>query len=152
MLHLQKEQLGENARFTVSSSEYNPSVWTGSKVVPLAQAIGLDHFGFTTLSGLAIIAHNTAGLLAACEWVTSFEGSGVIAKGSFSTFIDSATLPDHTIPERSADNSWEGKTVRLKGTESFHWLVVKHADNSLKLQSTGEKKQTLWRTLDDVQL
>ena len=144
-----KGKLDMQSRFVVASKLYNPLVWTGEKLVPLAAAIGLTLFGFDAVFGIDIRAHNISGLVAACAWLAG-EGCDAVAGRDFTDYHAPATLPEHTIPESPKDSSLEGKVVKIHGSDTS-WLVVKQQEQSLKLQGVEKPTQTIWRTVENIQ-
>ena len=100
------------------------------------------------IHGLEVRAHNSKGLLAACEWVGSVEGAAIVSEHDFELHTATITNEEQSKPDAAAaeaDNSLEGEIVLC---EEVEMLCIKHEGERVRLQKADKK--TIWRKAADV--
>lgn len=138
-------------RFRVTAIPYDPDVWTGKETVKFFEALGLAERLQTAgpIHGVELRAHNTAGLIAAAEWLLpDGEGATRLAQGDFEAHIEPATESEHTMPDtpQHQTESLDGKHVRCGGVEME---CIRHDGDRLRLKKADGK--TIWRTIEEVE-
>uniref|UniRef100_A0A7S4MFC8 Uncharacterized protein n=1 Tax=Prymnesium polylepis TaxID=72548 RepID=A0A7S4MFC8_9EUKA len=144
-------ELASTERFAVRAKPYNPLMHIGGgQVLPLSTSGGLD----SPLHGLALYAHNLAGVIAAVSWVGSSHGEATVGVKSFELHSVQADTAEDTTPDGAAEEvaSLEGCCVRSLVDAEQVCTCLTHLTSDGRVRLRRPDGSCVWRATEEVAL